>query len=280
MRVALVGNCQLEIIGELLKSNKNISGNEYNYIFNTPIYKLKEKADVINFYHELESCNVIFMQYHSERWGSFSTSALERYFDIKMLPTMESRVSSPQLAYFDKELPDLMVYVDYRFLHLYLSGFDYKGAIEKYHSVGLSQDKKYAALIEDTDKYKALYDSGKLIFDYSDYYLSSLSQDQDCFSTISHPSNKHLSLLFESIHFNTFGVHEAFNLNGQELLNNYRAPRLGSGDQSYYMMRDSGLQLACKINYSFFDKYSRTDLVKALISSNYYNVLDDEYMDF
>ncbi|MDY4315412.1 WcbI family polysaccharide biosynthesis putative acetyltransferase [Pectobacterium actinidiae] len=280
MRVALVGNCQLEIIGELLKSNKNISGNEYNYIFNTPIYKLKEKADVINFYHELESCDVIFMQYHSERWGSFSTSALERYFDIKMLPTMESRVSSPQLAYFDKELPDLMVYVDYRFLHLYLSGFDYKGAIEKYHSVVLSQDKKYAALIEDTDKYKALYDSGKLIFDYSDYYLSSLSQDQDCFSTISHPSNKHLSLLFESIHFNTFGVHEAFNLNGQELLNNYRAPRLGSGDQSYYMMRDSGLQLACKINYSFFDKYSRTDLVKALISSNYYNVLDDEYMDF
>ncbi|GLW40124.1 hypothetical protein Pcaca04_40600 [Pectobacterium carotovorum subsp. carotovorum] len=280
MRVALVGNCQLEIIGELLKSNKNISGNEYNYIFNTPIYKLKEKADVINFHHELESCDVIFMQYHSERWGSFSTSALERYFDIKMLPTMESRVSSPQLAYFDKELPDLMVYVDYRFLHLYLSGFDYKGAIEKYHSVGLSQDKKYAALIEDTDKYKALYDSGKLIFDYSDYYLSSLSQDQDCFSTISHPSNKHLSLLFESIHFNTFGVHEAFNLNGQELLNNYRAPRLGGGDQSYYMMRDSGLQLACKINYSFFDKYSRTDLVKALISSNYYNVLDDEYMDF
>ncbi|GKW14561.1 hypothetical protein PEC301937_05110 [Pectobacterium carotovorum subsp. carotovorum] len=280
MRVALVGNCQLEIIGELLKSNKNISGNEYNYIFNTPIYKLKEKADVINFYHELESCDVIFMQYHSERWGSFSTSALERYFDIKMLPTMESRVSSPQLAYFDKELPDLMVYVDYRFLHLYLSGFDYKGAIEKYHSVGLSQDKKYAALIEDTDKYKALYDSGKLIFDYSDYYLSSLSQDQDCFSTISHPSNKHLSLLFESIHFNTFGVHEAFNLNGQELLNNYRAPRLGSGDENYYMMRNSGLQLACKINYSFFDKYSRTDLIKALISSNYYNVLDDEYMDF
>ncbi|WEF10589.1 WcbI family polysaccharide biosynthesis putative acetyltransferase [Pectobacterium actinidiae] len=280
MRVALVGNCQLEIIGELLKSNKNISGNEYNYIFNTPIYKLKEKADVINFYHELESCDVIFMQYHSERWGSFSTSALERYFDIKMLPTMESRVSSPQLAYFDKELPDLMVYVDYRFLHLYLSGFDYKGAIEKYHSVGLSQDKKYAALIEDTDKYKTLYDSGKLLFDYSDYYLSSLSQDQDCFSTISHPSNKHLSLLFESIHFNTFGVHEAFNLNGQELLNNYRAPRLGSGDENYYMMRNSGLQLACKINYSFFDKYSRTDLIKALISSNYYNVLDDEYMDF
>ncbi|QDX99314.1 hypothetical protein EGD00_08895 [Pectobacterium carotovorum subsp. carotovorum] len=263
-----------------MKSNKNISGNEYNYIFNTPIYKLKEKADVMNFYHELESCDVIFMQYHSERWGSFSTSALERYFDIKMLPTMESRVSSPQLAYFDKELPDLMVYVDYRFLHLYLSGFDYKGAIEKYHSVGLSQDKKYAALIEDTDKYKALYDSGKLIFDYSDYYLSSLSQDQDCFSTISHPSNKHLSLLFESIHFNTFGVHEAFNLNGQELLNNYRAPRLGSGDENYYMMRNSGLQLACKINYSFFDKYSRTDLIKALISSNYYNVLDDEYMDF
>ncbi|WP_180999154.1 WcbI family polysaccharide biosynthesis putative acetyltransferase [Pectobacterium odoriferum] len=280
MNIALVGNCQLEIIGELLKGNKNISGHEYNYIFNTPIYKLKEKVDIINFYHELESCDVIFMQYHSERWGRFSTSALERYFDIKMLPTMESRVSSPQLAYIDKDLPDLMVYVDYRFLHLYLSGFNYQDAITQYHNVSLSQDKKQAALIEDTDKYKKLYKLGKLIFDYSDYYLSSLSQDQDCFSTISHPSNKHLSLLFESIHLNTFGVHETFNLNGQELLNNYRAPRLGSGDESYYMMRDSGLPLACKINYSFFDKYSRTDLTKALISSNYYNLLNDEYMNF
>ncbi|MEQ9885459.1 WcbI family polysaccharide biosynthesis putative acetyltransferase [Pectobacterium zantedeschiae] len=280
MRVALVGNCQLEIIGELLKNNKNIGGNEYSYVFNTPIYKLNEKVDVINFYHELESCDVIFMQYHSERWGRFSTSSLERYFDIKMLPTMESRISSPQLAYIDKDLPDLMVYVDYRFLHLYLSGLNYQDAIAQYHNVSLSQDKKDAALTEDADKYKKLYNSEKLIFDYSDYYFSSLSQDQNEYSTISHPSNKHLSLLFEAIHLNTFGAHESFNLNGQELLKNYSAPHLGSGDDSYYMMRHSGLSLACKINYSFFDKYSRTDLAKALISSNYYNLLNDEYMNF
>lgn len=52
------------------------------------------------------------MQYHSERWGMLSTDKMAAYFDVRILPTMESRVSPPQLGYFSASVLELMVYLD------------------------------------------------------------------------------------------------------------------------------------------------------------------------
>lgn len=55
---------------------------------------------------------IIYMQYHSERWGMLSTDKMAAYFDVRILPTMESRVSPPQLGYFSASVLELMVYLD------------------------------------------------------------------------------------------------------------------------------------------------------------------------
>jgi hypothetical protein len=275
MRLALIGNCQLEILGDLIKSIESLHRDRIDYIFNTPIYKLQEKENVIDFYHELESCDLIFMQYHTEKWGAFSTATLSKYFDLSLVPTLESRVSTPQLGYFDRPLPDLMVYVDYRFLHLYLSGIPQKHAVYHYHDAISSRDKQLEMLREDTQKYRTLYQTGKLFFDYSEVYFEQLSNNVDCFTTVSHPDNFHLGILLQAIYQKAFQVTENFDLQGQGLLDNYRAPKLGSGNMDYFMMRNTGLPLASKINYGYFDSQNKRDLAQALLKSAYYQSLPD-----
>lgn len=97
MKLALIGNCQLEVLGDLIKNHTALHEDKFTYVYNTPVYKLDEKRDLVNFYHEIEQCDAIFMQYHSERWRGFSTETLSKYFDLTVLPTLESRVSCSQL---------------------------------------------------------------------------------------------------------------------------------------------------------------------------------------
>lgn len=277
MKLALIGNCQLEVLGELIKNHSALHEGKFTYVYNTPIYKLDEKRDMINFYHELEQCDAIFMQYHSEKWGVFSTSTLRQYFDLTILPTMESRVSCSQLGYFYEPLPDLMVYVDYRLLHLYLTGNDVSQAVKHYHQAGFSEKKQLAMLEEDAKKYKTLFQQGKVYFDYSADYFRSLSTNTGSYSTVSHPDNEHLGLLLSSIYHKTYNITERFTLQGNDMLLNYVAPRLGSGDVSYFMMRQSGLALATKINYAFFDCQDKEKLRTELYKSAYWLSLKDKF---
>ncbi len=279
MKLALVGNCQLEVLGDLIKNHSALHEGKFSYVFNTPIYKLNEKEHLLNFYHELEQCDAIFMQYHSKKWGAFSTASLSQYFDIRLLPTLESRVSTPQLGYYDQSIPDLMVYVDYRFLHLYLTGHNHLDAVSRYHQVQLSSTKQLALLEEDAKKYKALYQNGNVCFDYSEDYFRGVSENTGSYSTISHPNNEHLGLLLRAIYQQIFGSSEKFDLQGNDMLLNYTAPKLGSGDDTYYMMRPTGLSLAGKINFAFFEYQDKTMLKNALLKSAYYQSLSGEYMN-
>jgi len=279
MKLALVGNCQLEVLGDLIKNHPALHEDKFTYVFNTPIYKLNEKEHLLNFYHELEQCDVIFMQYHSRRWGALSTASLSQYFDLTILPTLESRVSTPQLGYYDLPIPDLMVYIDYRFLHLYLTGHNHRDAVSRYHQVQLSSTKQLAMLEEDAKKYKTLYQNGKVCFDYSEDYFRGVSENTGSYSTISHPNNEHLGLLLRAIYQHIFGSSEKFDLQGNDMLLNYTAPKMGSGDESYFMMRPTGLSLAGKINFAFFEHQDKAMLQHALLKSAYYQSLSAEYMN-
>jgi hypothetical protein len=146
MKLALIGNCQLEVLGDLIKNNAVLHKGKFTYVYNTPVYKLDAKRDMVNFYHEIEQCDAVFMQYHSETWGPFSTATLSKYFDLTMLPTLESRVSCSQLGYYDLPLPDLMVYVDYRLLHLYLTDHNVNHAVKDYHLAEFSKEKQLSML--------------------------------------------------------------------------------------------------------------------------------------
>ncbi|PQK92043.1 WcbI family polysaccharide biosynthesis putative acetyltransferase [Pantoea ananatis] len=279
MKVATIGNCQLEIVGQLLSNYSDLHLGAIKQVANTPIYKLDAQRDVINLMHELESCDHIYMQYHSERWGMLSTDKLAAYFDIRILPTMESRVSTPQLGYFPAPVPELMVYVDYRFLHLYLTGHQHGDAVSQYHKVSYDNQKQHNMVIEDAKRYHKLFQEEKVAFDYSHFYQESMLKNKQCYSTVSHPNNKHLSVFLSAIFYDLFKENKNFDLNGNDLLNNYYAPEIGSGDQSYLMMRDTGLSLAGKINYSFFSSQNDEILKKSLLKSAYYQGLQAEFQN-
>ncbi|WOZ79129.1 WcbI family polysaccharide biosynthesis putative acetyltransferase [Kosakonia sacchari] len=279
MKLALIGNCQLEVLGNLIMNVSGLHEGKFDGIFNMPIYKLNENNDFINFYHELEQCDFIFMQHHAEKWGPFSTAALSQFFDITMLPTMESRISTPQLGYYKDKIPDFMVYVDYRMLHLYLTNVSIQNVVEAYHAVSFSTEKQTNMLKEDALKYRTLFQQGKLYFDYSEEYFRTLSANPDCYSTVSHPDNYNLSLLLQVIYHKSLGINESFDLQGNDLLKNYLAPKIGSGDNAYHMMRPTGLALAGKINYAFFDSQNRHVLKQALVNSSYYISLEDRYQN-
>jgi hypothetical protein len=43
MKLALIGNCQLEVLGDLIKNHAALHENKFTYVYNTPIYKLDEE---------------------------------------------------------------------------------------------------------------------------------------------------------------------------------------------------------------------------------------------
>lgn len=272
MNIALLGNCQLEVIGLFLNSLKI---ENYNIIHFKPIYKINQQEDAIDLFHKLELCDFIFMQFHSEAWGNLSTYNISKYFEINVLPTLESRVSTPQLGYFTStKLPDGLVYVDFRILHLYMQNTPIGLIEDLYHSITLNKRKMEFYINKDSEKYKELFIENKVITDISEKYKNNLLSDFNCYSTISHPNNKNLELLLQPIIKSTLGINQELNINGQDMLLNYVAPQIGSNLSHYYMMRPGSLKLASKIFYSFFDSIKKEILDEELKSSNYYSLIE------
>ncbi len=177
---------------------------------------------------------------------------------------------STAVRYYSAAVPDLMVYVDYRFLHLYLTAHACADAVTAYHNVSYDAARPHNMIMDDANRYQRLFKEGKVAFDYSDFYRDALLKDKHCYSTVSHPNNKHLSIFFSAIFFDLFKENKNFDLGGNDLLKNYIAPEVGSGEQHYFMMRETGLSLACKINYHFFSSQPREQLSEALLRSTYY----------
>ncbi|WP_288430643.1 hypothetical protein [uncultured Pantoea sp.] len=49
-------------------------------------------------------------------------------------------------------------------------------------------------IIEDAERYLKLFQEEKVAFDYSRLYQESMLENKQCYSTVSHPNNKHLSV--------------------------------------------------------------------------------------
>jgi hypothetical protein len=79
--------------------------------------------------------------------------------------------------------------------------------------------------------------------------------------------------------YKAFNLDKKVELNGNEPLKNDIALQLGSKNNDYYMMRNTGLNLAGKINHCFFDSQNQRTLLKELLKSNYYLSLESKYQN-
>lgn len=271
MKLGLIGNCQLEVLGLLIQGNPSACGG-VELAYNTPLYKLNEKK-ITDLFFALDQCDLILGQYYGPEWGRLCTENLAHYFDIQVLPTLESKVSYPQLGYWpERTLPDGLVYIDYRFLHLYLAGSPLQHAVQHYTEISLDQVAITQTITQERDRYRELFDSGAVTVDYSDIFFELIKQNTESYSTLSHPNNTHMSFLFKHM-MKSCGVEDNFTLNGPEVLENHRVPKLGSQETLYYMMRPASLNLAARIYYEFFSSQQTKVLEDAFKASNYARLL-------
>lgn len=273
MKIALLGNCQLQQIGWLLKAFFQTQQLEHEIIWHAPIFSLGDQnAEIVPIFHTLEQADVIYGQFHEKRWNTFSTDSLSKYFDIHVVPTLESLASFPQMNYFSKGGLNLNLYsVDFRMLELYLKGIsvDY---VPQVYSQAIVDDKRRTCAIENTaSKYKSLHHKGKTVFDYSDAYQQAMSQPEDPYFVHNHPNNAQLQWLTNQILQHAgIGMQVSF-ANLPEVLTDTIVPTLNRQAHDRYRIRGTevGMRTAAKINYAFFSTYDRAFLEEELEKSNY-----------
>lgn len=276
MKISFIGNCQLEVIGQLIDANRSVSCfRDMEVRWNTPPYKLGEQ-DVVDLFSALEESDVIFGQYYSDKWGSFSTANLKKYFpNIVVLPTLESDVSYPQLGYWSSEavkVPPAYVYIDYRFLHLYLDRVECLAAAGLYTNIKPSLHKIMVAIDTGAERYRQLYASGAVAEDYSEAYAKSMLINVNSYYTVSHPNNENLGCLMHYV-LKHISPGLSIKLAGPELLRNFVVPELGSAEREYFMMKPCSLNLAAKLYYNLFTGFERSFLEDELSKSNYFRLL-------
>jgi hypothetical protein len=276
MKIAFIGNCQLEVLGNVLASNKDKFQHLFpmELVWNTPLYKLTDN-NIAELFFALDGADVIYHQFYSSEWGKFSTENLKKYFNIKLVPTLESHISSPQLGYWNAsniKIPPSYVYVDFRLLDLYLRGLSFEQAASVYTKFDFDENNVRQKIIGQSEKYHQLFLNNDVIFDYSNFFRESLLANSEEYFTISHPNNKHLSFLINSI-LNDIGVDFKLNINGPELLLNSLAPKRNSTDDSYLMQRSITTKLAAKLYFDYFSNIDHSILLNELNGSNYFNLL-------
>jgi len=276
LKISLIGNCQLEVLGQLIIQNQKTFEpfKSVQIVWNTPLYKLN-KENIVDLFSALEKSDVIYHQYHSSEWGSFSTENLKKYFDLKTLPTLESIISSPQLAYWKTggiRIPPSYVYVDFRFLEMYLNGFHFNKAAIEYTSSSISFSEVEKLIFESAERYRKLYETKKVLLDYSSFYKENLIKNQDDFFTLSHPNNRHLSFILNSI-FHDVGMTIDVTIKDPELLRNAIVPKMGTNQTEYIMQRPLSLELASKLYYEYFSSFEESFLIDEYTSSNYYKLI-------
>lgn len=277
MKIALIGNCQLQQIGWLLKAFFEQQKIPFEVVWYEPIFALGDtQAPIVPLFNALQSADVIYGQYHDGKWNALSTDSLRRYFDIKLVPTLESLASYPQLNYFSQGKLNFNLYtVDFRMLDLYLAGVPAREA--HLHYAGITPDPAAIdALVQSAAaKYARLHAEGKLAFDYSQAYLQTVrDQGLGAYFTHNHPNNSQLQWLANAI-LQDLGSPRLVSLEPMpQILFDTKVPRLGDTADTGYRIRSTevGLEAGCKINYAFFSSYDRGFLREELAESVYTQV--------
>jgi hypothetical protein len=271
-KIALIGNCQLQQIGHFLTHLVDHSLLQVTWYL--PPFIMASGHSLVDFYNALEQSDIVFGHFHSERWGDLSTNALGKYFDLTLVPTLESPCSSPQINYFEKNNKYDLYDIDFRILELYLQGKLWHEASALYH------DKKinYAKLLEQTqaqiDKYHTNFEKGQLASDYSSFYLSELASfGPKIYQTHNHPNNRHLQWLMDEITSIAIGLQFKTLENLPMILGDTIAPALGSEDRNYTLKGKSiGLDLAVKIYYATFDSMDKAYLEEQFSIGRYASI--------
>lgn len=275
-KLAFIGNCQLQQIGWLLKHFFQQHQLEFEVIWYEPIFALGNlQAPIVPLFDALERADHLFGQYHEPRWGSFSTQNLKRLFDIKVVPTLESMGSFPQLNPFSKELNYNLYTVDYRFLQLYLQGVDVGRAAQEYQAIELNEGRLLRQCESESKKYRYHFEQGNLVFDYSNVFYAAVVENRACYHTHNHPNNQHIQWLANQI-LQAVGSPVLIDFSKMpEILYDSAVPSLGGAPSTAYRVRsvDTGLMNAAKIYYTLFDSYDKKFLDGEYVASNYVNYL-------
>jgi hypothetical protein len=250
--------------------------NDIQIVWNKPLYKLG-KNDIFELFCALDQSDCIYHQYYSPEWGSLSTDNLKQYFEMRTLPTLESPVSFPQLAYWSTEgvkIPPSYVYVDFRFLECYLTGMPFGKAAMEYTSSDIDGNKIATSILESSERYRHFYETKKVCLDYSGFFKENITKNQDDYFTLSHPTNKHLSFLLSFI-LQDLGKPIHLNIGAPELLNNTMVPKLGTSQNQYFRDRSVSLELAAKLYYEYFSGFEKSFLSREYENSNYRKLLSE-----
>lgn len=272
MKIALLGNCQLQQIGWLLKNFFAQHGIDHSVVWYEPIFALGDKnAAIVPLFDALASADAIYGQYHDGKWNAFSTENLSKFFEIKIVPTLESLASFPQMNYFSAGSLNFNLYtVDFRILDLYLQGVDVHQAPALYANAGLDAGRKGALIHSTAVKYKKLYDDGKTLFDYAGPYLEAMGTPSPYF-VHNHPNNAQLQWLANQILLDCKSPTLVSLENLPQILTDTIVPELDAPLDERYKLRNTeiGIRTACKVYYAFFSTYDTDFLQRELDQSTY-----------
>ena len=272
MKIALLGNCQLQQIGWYLKAFFQQQKIEHSIVWYEPIFTLGDKgAPLVPLFDALSSADRIYGQYHDARWNALSTESLSKYYSIKLVPTLESIASFPQLNYFTEgELYYQLYTVDFRMIDLFLSGVSVEDAPREYSNVVIQQDELKKVIEETAEKCRAKFISGQVVFDYSAEYLQAMEQEAIPYYVHNHPSNRQLQWLANQI-LADIGCTLVNFSNLPVILFDTCVPALDGKYNDHYRIRNTeiGLSTAAKVNYVLCSSYEKSFLEKQLELSVY-----------
>lgn len=269
--LSLVGNCQLQQVGYYLSqiASPMIKVNWY-----LPPFLMKEGAALINFYKALEGSDGIYVQYHDDKWEELASQRLGKYFELRVVPTLESPCSCPQIGYLGFDNKFNVWDIDFRFLDLYLKGVSHMEAAEKYHDCSINSELLLFQTERVIKKYKDYYEGAKVIADYSLFYRNSLLQfGASTFFTHNHPRNVHLQWLADVITYDLVKEYFPIFSSIPEVLVDTIAPAIGSNSSHYTLKSvDLGLQAAAKVFFTVFDSLNLNSLKKEFEGSVYFHL--------
>jgi hypothetical protein len=272
LKLAFLGTCQLQRIASGIEQMAAQQKLDAQVVWNTPFFEVGAQ-DTSVFFNALETADIVYCQYDSNPEG-WPPDRLGRYFPVRVVPTLLSYVSRPQLDLFPgtPKAPANFAYVDMRMLELYLAGVPV-GAVAKSYQAELLEPDRVAALIErERAKYQRRFAQGLVCLNYAPFYEPAIANDLDSYLSCNHPGNIHLEWLFNEIVRDCGGAVRVSITGGANLLDGWRAPSLHKVGELTYVMNcnEHSMDVAAKIFYYYFDSVARSTLEERFSASPYY----------
>lgn len=281
MKIAFLGNCQLANVGSLFVRMAQQKIINAEILWTKPVFELTD-TDYLPLFHALDRADAIYVQYHDTYHGMYATNHLAKYFKFKIVPTLESFVSTPQMGYWSDRKPILyyLDFIDFRILEMYLQQIEAGRAAQIYQEVKIN-DGVVRALIDKTAyKYEDRFDREQICFQYAPFYREMMQKDIESYFTMNHPSNRHLEWLTNKI-LADVGSQRKLVLDKKvpELLGQFVPPSFRNDSRrGQYVIKAIHMDLgtAIKMYYAYFDTIDANYLESELHRSVYHTICSGE----